>query len=331
MTAPTLALATVTACVSKAGDAGSPMDAHPDGTYDSGLHSDTDAGPDSDTDRVGDSDVDTLLDTGSDTAVDTAMDTAADAAGDFVKVRASTFLMGCTAGQKECYPQETEHGVTLTHTYYVGVNEVTQGQFLTLMGYNPAYFTDCNGHGPDDCPVERVSWYESAAYANALSDAAGLTSCYACIGSGSGVECEAAMNPYDCEGYRLLTEAEWEGAARCGTDLLYAGSDDSLAVAWTSENSSGAQTVAGLASNACGVHDMSGNLWEWTHDWEGDYDPGPVTDPVGPESGTDRIYRGGDWGDPALSAARVAYRIGLAPQVSTHSLGFRLARTAPGG
>ncbi len=69
-------------------------------------------------------------------------------------------------------------------------------------------------------------------------------------GSGSGVQCGVGMNPYDCDGYRLLTEAEWEGAARCGTDTLYAGSDTSTEVAWTLENSDGTQTVAGLAPNA---------------------------------------------------------------------------------
>ncbi|MSP55716.1 MAG: hypothetical protein EXR69_08965 [Myxococcales bacterium] len=82
------------------------------------------------------------------------------------------------------------------------------------MGYNPSYHTDCDGLGPDNCPVDTVSWWQSAAHANAKSDAAGLQECYTCTGSGIDVKCAVGPNPYDCTGYRLLTEAAWEGAAR---------------------------------------------------------------------------------------------------------------------
>ena len=211
----------------------------------------------------------------------------------------------------------------------MSVTEVTQGQFTAVMGYNPAYFTDCDGLGPDNCPVEGVDWSQSAAYANAVSDAVGLQECYTCTGSGTSVECDVAMNPYDCTGYRLLTESEWEGAARCGTDTEYAGSNTSTDVAWTVENSDDrTHAVAGLAPNACGIYDMSGNVFEWTQAWYDNYPSGSVTDPVGAESGSYRVYRGGDWYDVAYYAG-VSFRHFGAPSIPGNRLGFRLARSVP--
>ena len=116
----------------------------------------------------------------------------------FVKIPASTFDMGSTPGQPD-YGYGV-HSVTLTHAYYVGVTEVTQGQFSAVMGYNPSSDQDCDGLGPDNCPVDAVNWWQSAAYANAMSDAAGLQECYTCTGSGTGVQCDVGPNPYDCTG-----------------------------------------------------------------------------------------------------------------------------------
>ena len=125
-----------------------------------------------------------------------------------------------------------------------------------------------------------------------------------------------------------MTEAEWEGAARCGTDTEYAGSNTSTDVAWTAENSDGTQTVAGLAPNACGLYDMSGNVWEWTQDWYDDYPSGSVTDPNGAESGSNRVDRGGGWLNGAYNAA-VSNRDGVYPGGSSSNLGFRLSRSSP--
>jgi formylglycine-generating enzyme required for sulfatase activity len=156
-----------------------------------------------------------------------------------------------------------------------------------------------------------------------------LQQCYTCIGTGTNVECDVAVDPYDCDGYRLLTEAEWECAARCGTDLPYAGSDTSTDVAWTDENSDDTtHTVADLAPNACGLYDMSGNVWEWTQDWWDDYSTGSVTDPVGATSGSDRVMRGGPWYYAAVYSA-VSNRGGGTPDYALSTFGFRLARTVP--
>ena len=246
----------------------------------------------------------------------------------FVKIPASTFDMGDTPGQP--YHSFGVHSVTLTHAYYVGVTEVTQGQFQAVMGYNPAHFTDCDGLGPDNCPADQVNWYEAAAYANAVSDAAGLQECYTCTGSGRSVECEVGPNPYECRGYRLLTEAEWEGAARCGTDTAYAGSDTPADVAWTGENSNGStHTVAALAPNACGLYDMSGNVAEQTQDWADDYPSGSVTDPMGGETGDYRIVRGGDWTYNDSSNATVSGRSVGGLIYRNSSVGLRLTRSIP--
>lgn len=245
---------------------------------------------------------------------------------EFVTVSSQTFDMGCTPGQSNCDSDESPvTPVTLTHDYLVSQTEITQGRFEAVMGYNPASFAGCGS----DCPVENVSWHEAVAFAEAVSAAEALEDCYSCTGGGDSVVCEVPPDPYACEGYRLLTEAEWEGAARCGEETLYAGADDPDAVAWTNDNSGGSpQPVASLDPNACGLYDMSGNVFEWTQDW---YDAGYYTsagrsDPAGPGTGSYRVRRGGGWnGDPGV--AQVANRSAGVPPDRSTSLGFRLARS----
>jgi formylglycine-generating enzyme required for sulfatase activity len=243
---------------------------------------------------------------------------------DFVSVCAQTFQMGCTPGAAPCQIDEILHNVTLTHTYNMGQTEVTQAEFGAVMGYNPSTLGTCG----DDCPVENVTWHESAAYANAVSRAAGLASCYTCTGSGTSVTCTTSANPYTCEGYRLATEAEWEAAARCGTDLTYAGSNTIGLVGWYVVNAVGLKhAVAEKYPNGCGLYDMTGNVWEWTHDGYGTYG-GTTTDPTGAVSGSGRVLRGGS-SNLQAEYTRVSYRNWDLATNRDGLRGLRLARTTP--
>jgi formylglycine-generating enzyme required for sulfatase activity len=257
---------------------------------------------------------------------------------DFVTVCAGTFDMGCTPGQSGCASNESPvMPVTLTNDYYVSQTEITQDQYESVMGSNPSDFSSAGGNHP----VEQVSWHDAAAFANELSSAEGLTECYTCSTSVSiplmtgtpvtTTTCAVAMSPYSCNGYRLPTEAEWEGAARCGQDLLYAGSNTVTDVAWHTGNASGiTQKVSQLASNACGLYDMSGNVWEWVNDRYSSsyYSASGRTDPTGPSSGSLHVLRGGGYSSNA-SAVRLANREGGDPTGSSSTGGFRLVRLVP--
>ncbi|MCB9734090.1 MAG: formylglycine-generating enzyme family protein [Deltaproteobacteria bacterium] len=277
-----------------------------------------------------------------------------------VLVPAGTFTMGSPSGELGRWPDEVRHAVTLTRSVLMQESEVTQGQWKALSGgVNPACFqamgaTTCSAANANDAaPVERVSWYSALGYANALSDAEGLPSCYTLVGCAdtangwkNGVHwgCTGAtFAGLDCAGYRLPTESEWEYAARAGTTTAtYAGdlsgtlSDCSTpegaldGVAWWRCNSSDRTwPVAQKAANAWGLYDMLGNVGEWTWDWYGDY-PGATTDPLGPDAGSYRVVRGGSWVvDDSVRAASRGYE---SPSTSGFShQGFRLCRTASAG
>ena len=190
------------------------------------------------------------------------------------------------------YWNYTTHQVTLTQDYWIGKYEVTQAQYRAVTGNNPSYFS-----GKDNNPVESVTWTQANAFAQAV-------------------------------GGRLLTEAEWEFAARGGNKsqgYIYSGSNTIGDVAWYYANSNYETKQVGLKQpNELGIYDMSGNVWEWCSDWYSDYSSGAVTDPIGPSSGSSKILRGGDWGS-GEQICRVAYRDYLNPSYSSDGLGFRVA------
>jgi formylglycine-generating enzyme required for sulfatase activity len=261
-----------------------------------------------------------------------------------ITLGAGSFEMGCTDGQSSCEGDELPvRTVTLTHDFWMGETEVTQGQWHALIDHNQTTYDGAS------YPMEMVTWHEGLAFANDLSAAQGLPRCYAlddCDDSvGWGLECSvvtvssATGSPYDCEGYRLPTEAEWEYAARAGTDLLYAGGNNLDAVGWYPDNAGGTtHAVATKQPNAWGLYDMSGNVEEWVWDpWVSttDYNGSAETDPEGnsvsggaPWPGTwARAIRGGHCRDPSTTS-RVSARHGLSAGGQRSWRGFRLARTA---
>jgi len=228
----------------------------------------------------------------------------------YVRILPGTFTMGFPQRGSGRYVNQDQHQVTITRAYCMKATEVTQGEWLALMGGNPSTFQQCGLA----CPVEQVSWDDAVLYANALSRREGLPECY--VGSG--------LSGLACRGYRLPTEAEWEYAARAGRKSAGPGNLDS--VAWYAENAGGTTSAVGQKQpNAWGLYDMIGNVWEWTGDRFGGYE-GAVTDPLGPSSGSSRATRGGSW-NCSPDMVRVEVRGSDAPSFRNRYLGFRLVRT----
>jgi len=225
----------------------------------------------------------------------------------FVPIPAGTFQMG----------EDSFHTVTLTHAFEMQITDVTQAQWVKVMGSNPSQFkarencpkTYREEKGIAMCPlnpVENVSWDDVQSFIGKLN----------------------TKNP-DSQ-YRLPTEAEWEYAARAGTTTYFSfGNDENQAdqYAWTSSNS-GQQTheVGGLKANPWGLYDMHGNVWQWVQDWYGESAPGSVSDPSGDPSGSYRGVRGGCW-NFVVRGARSGYRNSVRPAGRYSFLGFRLVRT----
>ena len=217
---------------------------------------------------------------------------------------------------------EELHRVALTRGFCVMETEVTQAMYKAGAPKDadkePSQFGECG----ENCPVEKVSWLDAVSYANRVSKKEGLSAAYEISG-------DTVRLVEGSSGYRLLTEAEWEAAAR-GRELhVYSGSSSADSVGWTSSNSgSKSHPVKQLSANGYGLYDMTGNVSEWTWDcYAGSYGSGVQTDPHGPVSGSRRVLRGGSWRYTPASA-RVAFRSWSAPSLRYDYFGFRLARTA---
>lgn len=173
------------------------------------------------------------------------------------------------------------------------------------MGYDSCLSSWDRGDKPDQ-PVDRVSWFHALAYCNRLSQRFGIEEAYE-LSSVSGrprdEHFKATVRWWGlaCPGFRLPTEAEWEHACRAGADRPRYGYLNDIAW-WDGNSGERIHPTGEKKPNAFGLYDMLGNMWEWCWDWHGDFRQDSVTDPVGPDSGSERAKRGGAY----LSDARYA-------------------------
>jgi formylglycine-generating enzyme required for sulfatase activity len=239
---------------------------------------------------------------------------AADQLDDLVFVKGGTFRNPKSSYYVSAGPSPKSRSISSVADFYIAKHEVTQKEWIEVMGSNPSRFTG------DNLPVEQVSWYDCIEYCNRRSARAGLKPCYRIDRT---TKDPANRNAIDelkwtvtfdpaANGYRLPTDMEWEYAATGGAlsrGFTYSGSDDVEAVAWYWINS-GDRKLTGLwlwpavknnhdashpvgqkAPNELGLFDFSGNVREWCWDWYAE--PGKPQD--GCTSDTGRVWRGGGW------------------------------------
>ncbi len=287
----------------------------------------------------------------------------------FVFIPADTFSMGSPLDELERDTDENLHLVTLTKDFYISEAEITNQQYADMAqwAYDNGYCTatssdlqdnldgstvellDMNDEhceisfsggaftvdlGRENNPVIGISWYGAVSYCDWLSLMEGFSRAY----DHSTWQCNG-HDPYNAEGFRLPTEAEWEYACRAGTQTPF--NTGNCLLAGTEANYNGDYPYSGCPSgpheewtvpvgsytaNSFGLYDIYGNVWEWCNDWYGSYS-GDETDPAGPNSGTYRVLRGGCWYSHA-KVCRSAHRLWYYPTDAGRNTGFRVCRGA---
>ena len=228
---------------------------------------------------------------------------------EFVLISPGEFMMGSPPNEPGRDIDERLHRVTITRSFYLQTTEVTQKQWKTVMGFNPAGFKTCG----EDCPVETISWNETHEFISKLNQLEGT------------------------DKYRLPTEAEWEYACRAGTETPFftglciltdrANYNGKFPIKGCPEGQNRKTTmkIGSFVPNPWGLYDMHGNVWEWCQDWYAKGYPKNAVDPRGPFSGTAKVLRGGAWFSKA-NMLRSSYRRKDTPDFRSHVVGFRLVK-----
>ena len=228
----------------------------------------------------------------------------------FVWIPPGNFMMGSPKEEKERGDNETQHKVTLTKGFYMGVYTVTQEQWQEVVGNNPSFFK-----GERNLPVENVSWEDCQVFIRKLREK-------------------------DKKQYRLPTEAEWEYACRAGTKTPFhfggtitgdqANCDHTRSSSKKGIRRDKTMPVGSFPANAWGLYDMHGNVFQWCQDRCGDYarkkevDSGKdIVDPQGPEKGIGRVLRGGGWTMYPEHCRSACRQFGDEPGVRSIINGFR--------
>ena len=267
--------------------------------------------------------------------------------------------MGSSPGEPGRDGDETQYPATLSNDFFISTTEITQGMYEEVMG--PIWTSGQStlaGEG-DYHPVAFISWHMAVDFANHMTQlynqthGTSLSNCYSCQASGTAsANCITLGNPYQCTGFRLPTEVEWEYVARSGTTGTYwtingggnllNGDEDSCTIGWTLDDGSSlgdyawycarnivdeSKAVAQNEPNNFGIYDLHGNVWEWCHDgYQSAYPNGATTNYSNLSNATARVLRGGDW-QSTPAETRIANRSQQPPLYRLSTIGFRLART----
>ncbi|MCL2762849.1 MAG: formylglycine-generating enzyme family protein [Treponema sp.] len=274
---------------------------------------------------------------------------------EMMPIPAGNFLMGSPANEPDRASIENyrtvNDGIVTMSGYWMSRYQITQEQYEAVMNTNPSAYSSGGLNAAavaeldtSTFPVERVSWYDALVFCNKLSEMEGLTPAYEMqtganpniwstdpvdwgdIPIAINARWDAARMVTASTGYRLPTEAQWEYACRAGTTTAFNTGSNTISdfTGWYNENS-GAQThqVGLKPPNAWGLYDMHGNVWEWCWDWFENNYLEESDDPVGPSTGTQRVYRGGSW-ENSGGNIRSAVRFRNAPTERSSVLGFRI-------
>jgi uncharacterized protein (TIGR02996 family) len=239
----------------------------------------------------------------------------------FAVIPPGKFMMGSPTGEPEREANETQHRVTVTRGFALGVHQVTQAQWQAVMGYNRSHFKG------DTLPIESINWFHAVDFCNNLSEKTGKNPYYR-----RDRENVAILGGI---GYRLPTEAEWEYACRAGTTTAFHfgpgistkkanyNGNFSYDKGTKGENRRKTIPVGSFSANVWGLFDMHGNVWQWCWDRFGDYPVNEVTDPQGLSTVNYRVLRGGSW-SVLPRFCRSAARYGSSPTRHGDEWGVRV-------